>query len=48
MELADVKNNFELISESEKACFTKFWQSSKLPSTSKAEIFSPSAVNCFS
>src|SRR6266550_2291390 len=35
-------------SASEKACFTRRWQSSNEPATSSAVMFSPSVVNCFS
>jgi len=44
----EVKNARCLSSTSEKACFTRRWQSSNVPATSSAVMFSPSVVNCFS
>ena len=48
MEFAEVRNARLFSSISEKACFTRRWQSSNVPATSSAVIFSPSVVNCFS
>ena len=48
IELAELRYNDLCISSSTKAFFTKLWQSSKVPKTSKAVIFPPSVVSCFS
>ena len=48
IEFAEVRNARLFSSASENACFTSRWQSSNVPETSSAVMFSPSVVNCFS
>src|SRR5437763_6230627 len=48
MEFAEVRKAVLFSSTSENACFTSRWQSSNVPATSSAVMFSPSVVNCFS
>ena len=48
MEFAEVRKKASRSSASRKAAFTSRWQSSNVPLISKAVIFFPSVVNCFS
>jgi len=48
MEFAEVKNARLLSSTSEKACFTRRWQSSNVPANFKRGDVFASVVNCFS
>ena len=48
MELAEVRISLSFNVLSGKAAFTNRWQSSKVPSTDRAVMFSPRVVNCFS
>ncbi len=48
MELAEVRLYFSFNLGSAKACLTIVWQSSKVPAISRAVIFWPIVVSCFS